>query len=176
MGYGPSAENRFGWCFRNEHGFGKRMTPYFATEADANHFHDFFTKNGRKYSCSTLAISFGLELRGDPDLRSYELPMVHAITKAFALKNKVQGPIVYFPKNETLREFYGCDMGQCVGYEVEEEENETEPEEEGENGIEEVEIKPEVVCGVEKVETKTQDAVGVEKVVKKMKEDSEKDE
>jgi hypothetical protein len=44
MGYGPCDENRFGWCWRNEHGSGTRMTPYFKSEEDCCAFHDFFTE------------------------------------------------------------------------------------------------------------------------------------
>lgn len=44
MGYGPSDCNRFGWCWRNDHGGGIRMTPYFKTEELVNKFHDYLQK------------------------------------------------------------------------------------------------------------------------------------
>ena len=49
MGYGPEHKNRFGYCWKTEHGSGVRMTPYFSTEKDVNDFHTYFEKNYKKY-------------------------------------------------------------------------------------------------------------------------------
>ena len=54
MGYGPCDENRFGWCWRNEHGNGRRMTPYFKTEEIAIKFHDYAGVDLRKTRLSDI--------------------------------------------------------------------------------------------------------------------------
>lgn len=104
MGYGPAVENKFGWCWRTEHGSGKRMTPYFPTEDSANKFHDYMDD----YTFIMDYPKCGI------DLRCTKLKDVNEIARNYASENNIK--IIINPRGETLREFYGVDQEMYVGY------------------------------------------------------------
>lgn len=111
------------------------MSPYFATEKDCDDFHYYFTTNCKKYELSheTYSQIQYLNCTEDNmrrDLRSYEMGEACKIGHDFVRDNpSVQG-VVFAPRDETLYEFYGCDMEEKVGYDAFSEEEEDEDEEE----------------------------------------------
>ena len=123
MGYGPAVKNRFGWCYRNEHGNGIRMTPYFKTEEMLEKFHDYFTENIQKYSSKSLLdsnIFSGMTtfMSNFADLRIFKLKDVNTMADDFLEKNSLKKKkVIVTPKKETLYEFYGCDMEEYCAYE-----------------------------------------------------------
>ena len=125
MGYGPSDCNRFGWCWRNDHGGGIRMTPYFKTEELVDKFHDYFTENVSKYSNKSVIKNPMLAMfcNGAPDLRLFKLKDVMEIANDFIKENNlIAKNVIVTPKKETLREFYGFEMEEyCAYYEEYEE-------------------------------------------------------
>jgi hypothetical protein len=129
MGYGPSAHNRLGHCWKNEHGSGTRMTPYFKSEKDADDFHNYFEKNYKNYEINPKIPKHLQMFFSEADLRTYSYTEIEKITKQFEKECNIKG-IVYLPKDETLYEFFGCEMMTHVGYEVEPEEEEDEESEE----------------------------------------------
>lgn len=128
MGYGPSDCNRFGWCWRNEHGGGKRMTPYFKTEELVDKFHDYFTENINRYSSKSVISKnpmLAMFCNGAADLRLFKLTDVNEITNDFIKENKlIAKNVIITPKKETLREFYGFEMEEYCAYYEEHEQHE----------------------------------------------------
>lgn len=118
MGYGPADENRFGWCWRDEHGSGRRMTPYFESEEIAENFHEYFTDNIDDVEFVELppAIQMFMSMSGGnrADLRRAKLYSINKLAKQFAEEEKIQ--IVDRPVAETMREFYGVNQEHLVGY------------------------------------------------------------
>jgi hypothetical protein len=128
MGYGPSTQNRFGWCWRNEHGEGIRMTPYFETEEIAELFHDYFVKNSNSYKAKQVLS--GILAGHNGDLRLYSMEVVIEIAKAFA-KEDLKTVIKFAPRSETMVEYYGCDMKGCMGFDADKEEEKESPKKRG---------------------------------------------
>lgn len=124
MGYGPVDQNRFGWCWRNDHGSGKRMTPYFSTEELADAFHDYANSRKGELGSSlpdeaqimfnTLMASFSGFIENRFDLRTTKLSEINVMAQEFAVKEKVE--VISEPIGETMREFYGIDQESAVGY------------------------------------------------------------
>ena len=112
MGYGPSDHNRHGWCWRNDHGNGIRMSPYFATEADCNEFHDFFHKNYQNYQVPEEYEQLMLLMMSmrRPDLRTYKLREVNKMAKDFHNANPTLIAPIHAPVGETLWEFFKYDV------------------------------------------------------------------
>lgn len=107
MGYGPCAKNRFGYCWRNDHGQGIRMTPYFKNEDDVNKFHEYFEKNYMKYNVASIVESYGL--KKEPDLRVFAMKEIIKIAFDFARDNNISD-VVHNPIGETQEEFYGTSI------------------------------------------------------------------
>jgi len=150
MGYGPSDKNRLGWCWRNEHGWGTRMTPYFETEKDVDAFHEYFNEHYKNYrnklNKAPLAVALLLSKQDSPDLRLFELKVVNKIAEDFALKNPEMKKPLYAPYNETVFELYGCDMESIVGYDDEKAYKEKTGEDELEKLEEEEELETKKIC------------------------------
>ena len=118
MGYGPADCNRFGWCWRNDHGGGIRMTPYFKTEKLVDDFHDYFTNNFDKYkhklSQNNPMLSIFLN---NSDLRLFKLKDIIIIVDDFIKEKKLSiKKVIVKPNKETLREFYGHEMETYCSY------------------------------------------------------------
>lgn len=116
MGYGPAEKNPFGWAFRNEHGSGTRMTPYFATEELSAQFHDFaiiWIKSNKvddghiPAQMKQLMSLYGMDDRG-LDLRSLTLKDVNRCALDF--QKSLGKPCINSCKGETMLQFYGCDL------------------------------------------------------------------
>jgi hypothetical protein len=135
MGYGPCDKNRLGYCWRNEHGSGTRLTPYFLTEKDCEDFHDFMTETWLKTNTIEVPrelqpmmslFSFGGfgHPRPNPmgDLRCWK--MKDAVRCARDFEASVQRQVIASCKGETMLEFFGCDLDEShddkFGYEAEE--------------------------------------------------------
>lgn len=120
MGYGPADCNRFGWCWRNDHGGGIRMTPYFKTEELVDKFHDYFTENVNKYSNKSVISKnpmLAMFCNGPADLRLFKLKDVNEISNDFIKENNlIVKNVIVTPKKETLREFYGFEMEEYCAY------------------------------------------------------------
>ena len=115
MGYGPVDNNRFGWCWRDEHGSGRRMTPYFKTEELANTFHEYFVDNSEKVEFSKLPeeiMSFLSFMTPRKDLRMAKLESINKLAEEFENEE-----ITINPVGETIQEFYGTSQMNIVGYE-----------------------------------------------------------
>jgi hypothetical protein len=120
MGYGPCDENRHGFCWRNEHGNGTRLSPYFVTEDDCTEFHDYidtWLKTNNLHIPEHIKPILRMEqmmrnnfgpLRMGADLRTWKLSDVIRCAKDFeaVVKRKVIAPCV----GETMLEFFGCDI------------------------------------------------------------------
>jgi hypothetical protein len=137
MGYGPSSQNRFGWCWRNEHGGGRRMTPYFETEELVDKFHDYIMDNKSNLSdtmpketrsaLNMLNMINSIGVSGEQnnmmaymnrfDLRTTKLSEINELAEEFSEHEDVPiDKIVIKPVAETMREFYGLDQEDMVGY------------------------------------------------------------
>lgn len=123
MGYGPADENRFGWCYRNEHGSGRRMTPYFETEEIVEDFHTFLEEHKNELSSNLppqIESMMSMMYMGNPmdkrmDLRTTKLSEVNALAQRYAAEND-NVKVTINPVAETMREFYGVDQENDIGY------------------------------------------------------------
>jgi hypothetical protein len=141
MGYGPSANNRFGWAWRNEYGGGTRMTPYFKTEELANAFHEYWEENIERYTSKSAYVTnpqmkwFRMLMRNvmPADLRQYKLMDVCGAAADFVREKALPAGSVVVPRGETLKEFYGTEMkDHCAYYEKGEREDDVSENEESE--------------------------------------------
>lgn len=110
MGYGPADKNRFGWCYRNEHGSGVRMTPYFETEEIVEDFHNYCDKHTKE-----LQEYIGVFGSKNIDLRLTKLKNVNNLANKYSKEKNVK--VLISPEGETIKEFYGIDQMTYVGYE-----------------------------------------------------------
>jgi hypothetical protein len=118
MEYRPIDHNRFGWCWRNEHGSGKRMTPYFETEELAEKFHEYVDIHSFELTDITpidIAEIMIMQNKFDQlDLRYTKLSEINELAKDFisgdTLIEDIKNQVVINPDGETMREFYGIDQ------------------------------------------------------------------
>jgi hypothetical protein len=149
MGYGPCDENRLGFCWRNEHGSGTRLTPYFLTEKDCEEFHKYMAEIWLKSNQIELSpqiqqmqqiISVGwFGGRGRDmmmaDLRVWKIKDAVRCAKDF--ERHVGRNVIASCKGETMLEFYGLDLDESHDdkyRQEEEDEDEVEETEEDEVG------------------------------------------
>ena len=119
------------------------MTPYFATEEDCDHFHEFFAENAGKFPTGREALLMNSGMNKGAarffvraDLRLYTLGCVHPIVKEWHKQNPSRAAPIYSPIRETMYEFYGCDLSD-VGYDVDPTEEEEEQAKDNQNEEEE---------------------------------------
>lgn len=107
-----ATHNRFGWCFRCDKGFGRRSTPYFETEKDADAFMDWLLTHSGKYKHNHVVARL---LRiGAMDSTSwaigpedYDMDVVVQMTKDFKQEMPATGIVLCAPQTETVVEFFG---------------------------------------------------------------------
>lgn len=125
MGYGPPDRNRFGWCWRNEHGSGTRMTPYFRSEVHVDGFHTYLiTRQSELSSTLPEAIRQQMDMlhrmtfnstSSSFDLRTTKLSEINKMAEDYAKTHGIK--VICNPVAETIKEFYGIDQEGSVGYE-----------------------------------------------------------